>query len=71
MQSTLHSQNDQCRRLSKQPDILNIIKRRQINYFGNTAQSTKHYLLQIIFKGESDGRRGPGLRRLSWLNNLS
>lgn len=57
--------------LQKGTEIIHIIKKRKLEYFGHIMRNQKRYgLLQLILQGKVFGRRGPGRRRISWLRNL-
>lgn len=59
------------RRMGKDCDILNTVKGRKLEYLGHVMRNENRYgLLQLILQGKVYGRRGPGRRRISWLQNL-
>lgn len=58
------------RRMGKDTEILNAIKRRKLEYFGHVMRNDKYHLLHLVIQGKIDGNRGPGRRKISWLKNL-
>jgi hypothetical protein len=58
------------RRLNKELEIMNSIKRRKLEYLGHITRGEKYELLRIIMQGRIQGRRSIGRRRISWLKNL-
>lgn len=59
------------RRMDKEREVLNNIKKRKLEYLGHIMRNEHRYsLLQLILQGKVLGRRGPGRRRISWLHNL-
>ena len=46
------------------------VKRRKMEYLGCIIRNNEYRLLPLILQGEVDGRRGPGRRKNSWLQNL-
>ena len=68
---TDHITNEEVlRRVGKQQEIAFTVKRRKLEYFGHLMRHNKYRLQQLILQGRVDGRRGPGRRRNSWLQNL-
>ena len=58
------------RRMHKDRELLGIIKRRKLEYFGHMLRGPKYRLLQTIIQGRIEGKRGIGRKCLSWLRNL-
>ena len=58
------------KRMDKTKEVTFTIKRRNIEYLGHIMRNNKYLLLQLILQGKVDGRRGPGRRRNSWLQNV-
>lgn len=58
------------RRIGKQQEVTFMIKKRKLEYFGHLMRHNKYRLQQLILQGKVDGRRGPGRRRNSWMQNL-
>lgn len=64
--------NNRCRsltRINKERDVLNIIKRRKLEYFGHIMRNQKYELLHIITRGKIESQSGPGRRKTSSLRN--
>uniref|UniRef100_A0A8D8T8A4 Craniofacial development protein 2 n=1 Tax=Cacopsylla melanoneura TaxID=428564 RepID=A0A8D8T8A4_9HEMI len=58
-------------RMKKEPEIINTVKKRKLQYLGHIMRNEHRYqLLQQILQGKIAGRRPPGRRRISWLANL-
>lgn len=59
------------RKMNKECEIPIRVKQRKLEYFGHISRNERRYgLLQLILQGKIYGRRGPGRRRNSWLQNL-
>lgn len=59
------------RRMGKEREIINNVKKRKLEYLGHVMRNEQRYnLLQLILQGKIFGKRGPGRRRISWLQNL-
>lgn len=59
------------RRMGKEREIVNNVKKRKLEYLGHVMRNEQRYnLLQLILQGKIFGKRGPGRRRISWLQNL-
>lgn len=57
--------------MKKDTEIVNTIKIRKLQYLGHIMRNENRYtILQAILQGKMYGKRGPGRRRKSWLNNL-
>ena len=68
---TDHITNEEVlQRVGKQQEIAFTVKRRELKDFGHLMRHNKYRLQQLILQGRVDGRRGPGRRRNSWLQNL-
>lgn len=57
-------------RLHKARELLEIIKRRKLEYFGHVLRGPKYRMLHTIIKGKFEGRRRIGRKKLSWLRNI-
>lgn len=58
-------------RLNKTTEIVRTIKTRKLEYLGHISRHPEKYgILLIILKGTLEGRRGPGRKRKSWIQNL-
>ena len=57
-------------RLNKEREVLNTIKRRKLEYFAHVMRNPKYEMLHVIIQGKIEGKRGPGRRKTSWLQNL-
>uniref|UniRef100_A0A8D8XFQ8 Craniofacial development protein 2 n=1 Tax=Cacopsylla melanoneura TaxID=428564 RepID=A0A8D8XFQ8_9HEMI len=58
-------------RLDKTTEIVRTIKTRKLEYLGHISRHPEKYgILLIILKGALEGRRGPGRKRKSWIQNL-
>ena len=57
-------------RLHKDRELLSVIKRRKLEYFGHIVRGPKYKLLQTILQGHVEGKRRVGRKNLSWLRNL-
>uniref|UniRef100_A0A6P7FCB0 Uncharacterized protein LOC114328569 n=1 Tax=Diabrotica virgifera virgifera TaxID=50390 RepID=A0A6P7FCB0_DIAVI len=58
-------------RMQKEKELLITIKTAKIDYLGYIVRNSERYgLLQLIWQGKVEGKRGPGRRRISWLKNL-
>lgn len=59
------------RRMGKECEILMTVKTKKLEYLGHVMRNQERYgLLQLILQGKVNGKRGPGRRRISWLQNL-
>ena len=59
------------RRLNKECEIILHVKQRKLEYLGHITRNENRYsLLLLILQGKVYGKRGPGRRRNSWLQNL-
>ncbi|KAL1447016.1 hypothetical protein WDU94_015647 [Cyamophila willieti] len=59
------------RRMKTNPELINIVKCRKLQYLGHIMRNQGRYeLLQCILQGKIQGKRAPGRRRISWLANL-
>lgn len=58
------------RRIQKDEEVINTLKKRKLEYFGHIMRGPKYALLQNIIEGKIKGRRSQGRRRTSWLKNL-
>ena len=59
------------RRMNTTPQLIKIVKCRQLQYLGHIMRNTKRYdLLQKILQGKINSKRGPGRRRISWFDNI-
>lgn len=68
---TDHITNNQVlERMGKEQEVVITVKKRKLEYFGHLMRHNKYRLQQLILQGKVDGRRGPGRRRNSWLQNL-
>lgn len=47
--------------------LLETIKQRNIPYLGHIRGGNKYDILRLILMGKTEGRRGPGRKRHSWL----
>uniref|UniRef100_A0A6P7FYF4 Uncharacterized protein LOC114332069 isoform X2 n=1 Tax=Diabrotica virgifera virgifera TaxID=50390 RepID=A0A6P7FYF4_DIAVI len=56
--------------MSKQKELLRIIKERKIKYLGQVLRGESYELLQIVFEGQVEGKRSVGRRQNSWLKDL-
>lgn len=54
------------RGVNKNVTLTATVKRRKLEYFDHDQDKCE--LLHFITQGKIDGRRGPGRRRISWLN---
>lgn len=58
-------------RMGKECEVIKTIKKRKLEYLGHIIRNEQRYgLLQLILQGKVYGKRGPGRRRISWLQNL-
>lgn len=63
--------NEVLRRMGRECEITAIIKKRKLEYLGHIMRNEERYgFLQLVLQGKVYGRRGPGRRRISWLQNL-
>ena len=68
---TQHETNENVlRRMHKDRELLRIVKRRKLEYFGHIIRGQKYSLLRNIIEGRIEGKRGIGRKSLSWLRNL-
>ena len=51
-----------------EPELLNIIKRRKMGYYGHLRRHPS--LHKRIIEGKVDGKRGRGRKRQTWLANI-
>ena len=58
------------RRMGKRKEILNTVKIRKLQYLGHVMRGEKYHLLQLVIQGKLQGKRRPGRRRISWIDNL-
>ena len=58
------------RRLNKQHEVINNVKKRKLEYFAHVMRNDKYKLLHIIIQGKIEGKRSAGRRKTSWLKNL-
>ena len=58
------------RRIKKNTELIITIKIRKLSYFGHIMRNPKYQFAQLVIQGKIAGRRGPGIRRTSWLKNL-
>jgi hypothetical protein len=58
------------RSLHREREVLQIVKRRKLEYFGHFLRGPKHELLKTIIQGHIEGKRRIGRKYLSWLRNL-
>ena len=58
------------RRLHREREVLQIVKRRKLEYFGHFLRGPKYELLKTIIQGHIEGKRRIGRKNLSWLRNL-
>ena len=59
------------RRMDKTKEVRFTVKKRKKKHLGHIMRNNKYRLLQLILQGkEKEGRRGPGRRRISRLQNL-
>ena len=66
-----HTTNEEVlKRMDKTKEVTFTVKRRKMKYLGHIMKNNKYRLLQLIFQGKVDGRRGLGRRRNSWPQNL-
>ena len=57
-------------KLHKERELLQIIKKRKLEYFGNVIRGPKYKTLQVIMQGKIEGKRRIGRKNLSWLRNF-
>uniref|UniRef100_A0A8D9B2G0 Uncharacterized protein n=1 Tax=Cacopsylla melanoneura TaxID=428564 RepID=A0A8D9B2G0_9HEMI len=58
------------RKMSKQTELFQIISK-TLEYYGHmNRHPDKYHLFQLVLKGQIEGRRGRGRRRLSWEADL-
>ena len=68
---TAHVSNDEVlNRMGKEVEVLYEVKRRRLEYFGHILRNEKYRLLQLVIEGKIEGKRRPGRRKTSWLENL-
>ncbi|KAI5752582.1 hypothetical protein M8J77_018365 [Diaphorina citri] len=58
------------RRIKKNVEILEEVKKRKLQYLGHIMRGTKYEILHLIIRGKIVGKRSVGRRRTSWLKNL-
>uniref|UniRef100_A0A8D8WNS4 Craniofacial development protein 2 n=2 Tax=Cacopsylla melanoneura TaxID=428564 RepID=A0A8D8WNS4_9HEMI len=58
------------RRMGKQVEILEEVKKRKLTYLGHIMRGPKYKILHLIIQGKIVGKRSVGRRRISWLRNL-
>lgn len=56
--------------MSREREILQIVKRRKTAYLGHIFRNTKYQFLQLIMQGKIEGKRGIGRKKHSWLKNI-
>lgn len=52
----------------KNKEMLNIIKRRKLTYYGHISRH--HSMQKEILEGKIEGKRGRGRPRKSWIGNI-
>lgn len=57
-------------RMKKGTEVLKTVKRRKLQYLGHIMRNSKYGLLQLLLQGKIQGRRRPGRKRTSWVQNL-
>jgi hypothetical protein len=58
------------RRMGHQRTLLNIIKRRKLEYLGHIIRGPRYEFLRLILNGKIEGKKWIGRKKLSWLRNL-
>lgn len=53
--------------MRNETEILNTIKRQNLEYLGHIIRNDKYYLLQVIIQRKNGGKRAPGRKKISWL----
>lgn len=66
----VHQQREVLRELQKEWEILEIVKKRKIEWCGHLFRGPRYKMAQTVMKGEIEGKRRIGPERLSWLRNL-
>jgi hypothetical protein len=54
----------------KSQDIINVIKIRRLDWFGQVIRMDETRSVKKIFEGKLEGRRGRGRPRLRWINDV-
>lgn len=58
------------RQMRKERELLTIVKKRKVGYFGHIMRNSQYKLLQLIIEGKIEGRRGIGRKQMAWLRNI-
>lgn len=58
------------RRVNKQRELFEVIKKRKTAYLGHIIRNTKYQFLHLLIEGKIEGRRGIGRKKMSWLRNI-
>ena len=56
--------------LDRDRELLKMVKRRKVSYFGHMVRGPKYTLLRTIMEGKIEGKRGIGRKSMSWLRNI-
>lgn len=63
--------NEIPRRMNKEPEVVNTVKDRKLQYLGHVMLNENRYrLFQCILQGKIAGKRSVGRRRISWLQSI-
>ena len=58
------------RRVNKQRELFELIKKRKTAYLGHIMRNTKYQFLHLLIEGKIEGRRGIRRKKMSWLRNI-
>ncbi|CAG9826751.1 unnamed protein product [Diabrotica balteata] len=61
---------DVLKRINQEIQLFETIKKRKTAYLGHIMRNEIYQFLQLIIEGKTEGKRGMGRKKMSWLRNI-